>query len=304
MSQNNDILSKYKLEYDSVKNVSFPELKEDFLKIKPINIPIYDILTMKYIGEYIDKFANHQKWLLYDRIDMDIIDLCKKNWDDIKIDYIEIIKIILNGKLEMKHIGNLKHQILDYIDKIYKRQYMIKDNDTINSAHLQMKYLDFRLKFNNEISEIFDKNIIETNQIDLQIEEFMEQILENFKDLETSDNFSIATELLDKVENIINEKIKKLIKEEFEEYKKLCMKQNEKSPLILHEIKLLVQDKFLNLMNDIYKTEFTKNLNHLDELIIQNLIELYEPQKKMHIIMLIMDIGIFDIQFLTKTQNQ
>ena len=115
MCDNTKILSKYSLDYDSIKNVSFDNLKRDFLQFKPSNIPIYDILVMKYIGDYINKFGNYQKWMLYDRVDMDIIELCKQNWSDIKIDYTEIIKIILNGKLEMKHIGNLKYQILDYM---------------------------------------------------------------------------------------------------------------------------------------------------------------------------------------------
>lgn len=303
MSHNNDILSKYTVDYNSIKNVSFDELKNDFIEIKPSNIPIYDILLIKYIGEYVNKFANYQKWLLYDRIDIDIIDLCKKNWSDIIIDYTEIIKIILNAKLDMKYIGNVKYQVLDYIDKAYKEQYMITDNNTINAAHLQMKYLNFRLEFNNSISEIFDKNSIETNEIELKIEEFMEEILENFKELEESDNFNITTDLLDRVENTINIKVNKLINEQVEEYKRLCMKQNEKNPFILNDIKQQVQKNFVNLMDDIYKSEFTKNFNHLDEQIIQNLIELYSIEKKMHNFELTMETGLFDIKWLSNTQN-
>jgi hypothetical protein len=136
---------------------------------------------------------------------------------------------------------------------------MIKDNDTINSAHFHMKYLDFRQKINKEISEIFDKNNIELNEIELKMEEFMEEILENFKELESTDNFSITAELLDKIELVINEKVNKILNKQVEEYKTVCMKQNERNPMILHEIKQEVHEKFVNLMNDVYKSEFIKD---------------------------------------------
>ena len=298
MYLNNSIFKKYILDYDLIKNIKFDEIKEDFLKIKPLNNPIYDILSMKYIGDYIHCFKNYQKWQLYNNIDTDIIDLCKNNWPDINIDYEQILKIILDGKVQMKNIHNIKYLVLDLIDKAYKNKHSIGDNCTINSIHLQMKYLAFKLNYNQEITKIFDKNIIELNKIDVKIYEFIEEILENFKELDNNHDFIITKKILNNLEAEINKEIMIIIDEYTKEFKTYCEKLNLKNISLLISFKEQIEKNFIEKMDIVYKSHFTNTFNHLSELIILNLLELYTPSKNMHILILNTEINydFFNIQ--------
>ena len=286
MSLNNSIFKKYILDYDLIKNIKFDEIKEDFLKIKPLNITIYDILSMKYIGDYIHYFKNYQKWQLYNNIDTDIIDLCKNNWPDINIDYEQILKIILDGKVQMKNIQNIKYLVLDLIDKAYKNKHSIRDNCTINSIHLQMKYLAFKLNYNQEITKIFDKNIIELNKIDLKMYKFIEEILENFKELDNNHDFIITKKILNNLEKDMNKEIMIIIEDYTKEYKIYCEKLNLKNISLLISLKEQIEKNFIEKIDYIYKSHVTKTFDHLGDIMIMNLLEFYTPSKNIHALIL------------------
>jgi hypothetical protein len=291
MTSNYDILSKYANNFEISKDTPFEIIEEDFLKIKPVKIPIQDILTMKIIGEYISKLCNYLKWSYYDSIDNDIINLCKTTWSNINIDYTQIIRIIYNAKLEHKYIGKVKYEIIDYIDKIYQEQFSIKDcfvDNDIKSCH---NYLTFRQEINKNIVKLFEKYDLECNEIDLKFENLLDEIGDSFDELESDENFNDTSMLLDNIENIINEKVNILIKDCVDEFK--SNNKNEKNPFILNDLQIKAKEDFVLKMDVIYKDIFTNKLNNFDEYIITNIIELYTINKHMSKTMFLLDLGLF-----------
>lgn len=290
MTSNYDILCNYINDFEISKDISFEIIEEDFLKIKPVRIPIQDIFTMKIIGEYIFKLSNYLKWSYYDSIDIDIINLCKKLWPNIVIDYTKIIQIICNAKLQYKYIGKVKYEIINYIDKIYQDQLSIKEcfeNNNINSCK---KYLIFRQELNN-IIKLFDKYNLECNEIDLKFSNLLDNISNNFDELELDEDFNDATMILDNIENIICEKINILIKDHVLKFK--SDNKNEKNPIILNELKDKAIDDFVLKMDEIYKDVCTKKLNKFDVNIIMNIIELFTVNKQMSKTMFLLELGLF-----------
>jgi hypothetical protein len=291
MTSNYDILSKYVNNFEISKDISFEIIQEDFLKIKPVKIPIQDILTMKIIGEYISKLCNYLKWSYYDSIDNDIINLCKTTWSNINIDYVEIIRIIYNAKLEHKYIGKVKYEIIDYIDKIYQEQFSIKDcflDNDIKSCH---NYLTFRQEINKNIMELFEKYDLECNENDSKYENLLDEISNSFDELESDEDFNDATMIFDNIENIINEKVNILIKDCVDEFK--SNNKDEKNPFILNDLKNKAMEDFVLKMDVIYKDVCTNKLNNFDEYIISNIIKLFMVNKQMSKSMFLLDLGLY-----------
>lgn len=291
MSSNYDILHKYIYNFETSKDIPMKVMEEDLLKIKPVNIPIQDILTMKIIGDYIFKLSTYLKWSYYDSIDIDIINLCKKEWSNIHIDYAQIIKLIYNAKLEYKDIKKVQYEILKYIDNKYQEHYSIKEAFLKKDIKSCDNYLVFRQESNKYIEEIFNKYNLELNEIDLKCEDFVDKISENFIELESDENFNDTTMLIDSIEDIIDDKINSLIKHCVKEFK--LANQDEKNPFVLQDLKNNAMDNFVLKMDEIYKIVCFSKLKKLDETIIVNILELFIVNKEISKSMFLLELNFF-----------
>lgn len=290
MTSNYDILSKYINNFEIGKDITFEIIEEDFLKIKPVKIPIQDIFTMKIMGNYIFKFCNYLKWSYYDSIDMDIINMCKREWPNIIIDYTQIIRIICNAKLNYKYIGKVQYEILKYIDQSYQEEKSLEFYSENKIVKLE-EYLRFRQQLNKYITELFNTHKLECNEIDLKFENLADKITNNFEALESDENLKDTELLLDNIENIIYEKVNILLKECIEKFK--LDNKNEKNLFIFNKLKNKAMDDFVSKMDEIYKDVCTNKLNKLDENTIANIIELFIVNKEMSKTMFLLEIGLF-----------
>ncbi len=300
INDNFAILSKYTNIKESIKSISLQELMEDFMKIQISNIPIENIFIIKFMGEYINQYSNYLKWVHYDKIDLELIEQCKKTWPELQIDYTQLIKFVCMGKIENTYIYKVKNQILDYIDNVHVKQYQVKDYHKFENIQVQMKYLEFRTQSNTILTELFSKYNLECNDIDEQMENFMEKVYENFASLESEENYVIITETFDALQNDINQFLNKLITQYGTIYKKECIVQNIKNPHILQEMKKKLQDKFDLDMNKIYKEKFTEKFNNLDENTVSNLLDLFSVDKQINKIGLTLELALVDGQNLIK----
>lgn len=300
INDNFAILSKYTNIKESIKSISLQELMEDFMKIQISNIPIENIFIIKFMGEYINQYSNYLKWVHYDKIDLELIEQCKKTWPELQIDYTQLIKFVCMGKIENTYIYKVKNQILDYIDNVHVKQYQVKDYHKFENIQVQMKYLEFRTQSNTILTELFSKYNLECNKIDEQMEDFMEKVYENFASLESEENYVIITETFDALQNDINIFLNKLITQYGTIYKKECIVKNIKNPYILQEMKKKLQDKFDLDMNKIYKEKFTEKFNNLDENTVSNLLDLFSVDKQINKIGLTLELALVDGQNLIK----
>ncbi len=300
INDNFAILSKYTNIKESIKSISLQELMEDFMKIQISNIPIENIFIIKFMGEYINQYSNYLKWVHYDKIDLELIEQCKKTWPELQIDYTQLIKFVCMGKIENTYIYKVKNQILDYIDNVHVKQYQVKDYHKFENIQVQMKYLEFRTQSNTILTELFSKYNLECNDIDEQMENFMEKVYENFASLESEENYVTITETFDALQNDINIFLNKLITQYGTIYKKECIVQNIKNPHILQEMKKKLQDKFDLDMNKIYKEKFTEKFNNLDENTVSNLLDLFSVDKQINKIGLTLELALVDGQNLIK----
>ncbi len=300
INDNFAILSKYTNIKESIKSISLQELMEDFMKIQISNIPIENIFIIKFMGEYINQYSNYLKWVHYDKIDLELIEQCKKTWPELQIDYTQLIKFVCMGKIENTYIYKVKNQILDYIDNVHVKQYQVKDYHKFENIQVQMKYLEFRTQSNTILTELFSKYNLECNKIDEQMEDFMEKVYENFASLESEENYVIITETFDALQNDINIFLNKLITQYGTIYKKESIGKNIKNPYILQEMKKKLQDKFDLDMNKIYKEKFTEKFNNLDENTVSNLLDLFSVDKQINKIGLTLELALVDGQNLIK----
>jgi hypothetical protein len=294
------ILSKYTNIKESIKSISQQELMEDFMKIQIANTPIENIFIIKFMGEYINQYSNYLKWVHYDKIDLDLIEQCKKTWPELQIDYIQLIKFVSMGKIENTYIYKVKNQILDYIDNVHVKQYQVKDYHKFENIQVQMKYLEFRTQSNTILTELFGKYNLECTEIDKQMKDFMEKIYEKFSALESEENFMIITNTFDALQNDINTTLNKLITDYGTIYKTEFVEQNIKNPHVLQEIKKKLEETFDSIMDQIYKEKFTEKFNNLDEKFISNLLELFLPDKQINKMGLIFELALVDGQNLIK----
>jgi hypothetical protein len=294
------IVSKYTNIKESIKSISQQEMMEDFMKIQIANTPIENIFMIKFMGEYINQFSNYLKWVYYDKIDLELIDQCKKTWPELQIDYTQLIKIVCMGKIENNYIFKVKNKILDYIDNVHVKQYQVKDYHKFENIQVQMKYLEFRTQSDTILTELFGKYNFECNEIDEQMEDFMEKVYENFASLESDENFMIVTQIFDTLQSDINKFLNKLITQYGSIYKTECIEKNIKNPHILQEIKKKLEEKFDSDMNKIYKEKFTEKFNNLDENTVSNLLDLFSPDKQINKIGLTLELALVDGQNLIK----
>ncbi len=67
----------YLTKYTNDRIISWDQLIDEVKEIKPVNIPIYDILTMYIIGDYSHFLSNYYKWNECD----DLFENIKNNLD-------------------------------------------------------------------------------------------------------------------------------------------------------------------------------------------------------------------------------
>jgi hypothetical protein len=259
MFHNKNIIDKYTK--TNIGDNSFEEIKNDFLKIKPYGIPISDMFLLKFIGDYINKFNIHQKWIVYDKIDIELIEMCREQYSYIIFNDIELKNIIMNLRNKLESTNTVEYKILDFLDKKYKKQYEINENFIDNHVTKVMKYLEFRQNCHTSIKNSMKKYNIEINNLSQEEENILDEIYENFKHLEDDGNTIIVANLIEKIKEKIKNKITKIEKE----YIELNLEESEFSKKIDEICKSILKEE-LNYINEDLLELFDKML-YIDKMI-------------------------------------
>ena len=273
MSNNSDILNKYSS--TPFSQISLDEIKEDFMKLKPIYIPLYDIFTLNTLGTYINKFSSYIKWKHYENIDTIIIEMLRKEYQSLQINYEEITKQIKNSKENLEAIYKVEFKILDILDKQYKSQYKINENFNQNTVIETMSYLEFRQNISSSMKQILEKYKADVYEIE-EIEEFkdnlIEMIYENFKQLESDEDFMISIKFIESVKDKINKKIENTIKEMFQFNKFDLNEFNQEE----------VRDRFYCKLDKIYKDTIEKEFNLFNQEFLDKIEQVFDVDKEIN----------------------
>lgn len=278
MSNNSDILNKYSS--TPFSQISLDEIKEDFMKLKPIYIPLYDIFTLNTLGTYINKFSAYVEWKHYENIDTMIIEMLRKEYQTLQINYEEITIQIKNSKENLEAIYKVEFKILDILDKQYKSQYKINENFNQNTVIETMLYLEFRQNISSSMKQILEKYKADVYEIE-EIEEFkdnlIEMIYENFKQLESDEDFMISIKFIESVKDKINKKIENTIKEMFQ-FNKFDLNKFDLNEFNQEE----VRDRFYCKLDKIYRDTIEKEFNLFNQEFLDKIEQVFDVDKEIN----------------------
>ncbi len=170
---NKIILDKY--DSVSLSTIIFEEILEDYIKIKSSieSVLIKDMLTFDM---YINKIGEYTKWKYCKNIDLEIIEILKKEYPTLLINSEQVINNINILRENIETLYKVELFILKMLDKQYKTQYKINDNFFQNTVIETMSYLEFRVSIRLKIKKVFEKYKENFNEIDKIIQNMIEKI--------------------------------------------------------------------------------------------------------------------------------
>ena len=270
MSTTSDILYKYSS--TPFSEITLEGMKEDFMKIKPINTPIYDIFLMSTIGSYINNFSKYAKWKYYENIHNEIIKMLKTEYPQLNVNYEEIIQQIQLLRKNLEGIYKVEFKTLDILDKQYKSQYKINENFIQNTVIETMSYLEFRQNINLSMKQILEKYKPDFNEIDIIAENLMESLAENFNQLELNEDFIVSINLIETVKSKISQRVETMIKEMFH--------SNEFNPNEFNQEE--VKDIFYERLDRIYKDTIQQQFNLFSKEFLDKIEQIFDVEKEMN----------------------
>jgi hypothetical protein len=259
--------------------VSFEKMIDDFSQIKPKNIPIVDIYTLKIMGNYAYMLENYEKWQVCPNLTSELFVCLNDKYPNFNFTLDEFNKLISDNKNTSPSSLDLK--IYDFLDIKYKSVNFLNNNESIQ------QYLHFRRNNYSIVREIISKYKIDWNEIS-QKYKILETIIEkNFGDLENDDTFNLVIENIDQIEKNANAKIESLIgsyasigKELYPELIK--NKTVIESITILETLKKNMYQQFDKEMDEIYKKEI--KTQHYSDDISEFILNLFKVGKSMHLL--------------------
>lgn len=251
--------------------ITLKEIQEDFMEIKPTNVPIYDILLMNTLGTYINKFSICSKWKYYENIHIEIIKMLIKEYPLLGVNYNEIIQEISILRENLEPIYKVEFKTLEIIDKQYRYQYNINKNYIQNTTNEQMLYLQFKFNINSNINKLLETYKQDFNEINTITQNLIDSITENFSQLETNTDFITSLNFIENVKDKINEKVENMIKDIFhsEKYNLNEINSNEinSNETSREELKDIFYMELDKIYKNIIKTEFSLlNQDFLDKI--------------------------------------
>ncbi len=268
--------------YANCRNiVSFEEMIDDFSQIKPSNIPIIDICTVKMMGNYAYMLENYEKWQVCPNIASEVFAILNANYPDLNFTLEEFNQLIENNKT--KSPSSIDLQIFELFDAKYKQIYSLNDTESMK------KYFSSRMNNYSIIGEIISKYKLNWNEIEQKYELVEEIVSDNFGDLEEDENFNLVIENIEKIENSANNKIESLIGSYVCVGKELYIEliKNKtviESITILETLKKNMYQQFDKEMDEIYTKEI-KTQRYSDD-ISKFIFSLFEVSKSMHLLSL------------------
>jgi hypothetical protein len=259
--------------------VSFEKMIDDFSQIKPKNIPIVDIYTVKIIGNYAYMLENYEKWQVCPNIAYELFMSFNDKYPDLNFTLDEFNKLVSDNKKESPSSFDLK--VYDLFDAKYKSVYTVNDKESMQ------QYFHFRTNNYSIVREIISKYKIDWNEIGQKYEIIETIVEENFGDLENDDTFNLVIENIDKIENNANAKIESLIGSYSCVGKELYLEliKNKtviESITILETLKKNLYQQFDKEMDEIYKKEI--KTQHYSDDISKFILSLFEASKSMHLL--------------------
>ena len=272
---NTAILNKYSSTPFSL--ITLKEIEEDFMQIKPINVPIYDILLLNTLGIYINKFSKCSKWKHYENIHIEIIKMLIKEYPLLTVNYNEIIQEIDILRNNLEPVYKVEFKTLEIVDKQYRTQYNINESYIQNTVIEQMSYLDFRFNIKSNINKLVETYKPDFNEINTITDNLIESVSENFSQLETHKEFITSLKLIENVKDKINQKVENIIKEIFHSDKFLLnnINSNESSQEEL-------QDVFYAALDEIYKDTIKTEFNLLNQDLLDKIEQIFQIEKEMN----------------------
>jgi hypothetical protein len=271
--------------------VLLDELKVDvYENIKPTAIPAIDFCMIKMVGDVSNELVKYTKWQRSKKITEDIISFTFNNYPLLPINIKDITDIIEESRsknddpsmIDVNLIKAIKSNIAEFLE------------NTKNEEGYRV-LMDTYYKYHSHFPEVMIKHKLEWTEIENEFKEVEDLVIKIFEPYSEDPNFITTFQVIEDIANETKIKIENLSK------RILLYFENENQNL--NQNQNVKFNRFLGIfeseMNKIYETSIKSR--KFDKQTTDMLLDVYNPDKKMHKLSLTID---FTNNLLSKINNQ